>query len=305
MPLLTLDHISHAYGHLPLLDDVSLQIQPGERLALIGRNGTGKSTLLQIVSGELPPDKGIGVARHRRAGGAAGAGRAARHARHGVRRGGPGPRRPGGARGRLSPRLGAKWRTASLDALDEMGRLQHELEERDGWTLEQRVETVLTRLDLPADAPVDTLSGGWRRRVLLARALVAEPDVLLLDEPTNHLDIEAIEWLEAFLARLRRRGALRHARPRVPRTAGHAHRRTRPRPPHVVAGRLRHVPAEEGRVAGQREPGQRQVRQAAGRRGSVAAAGRQGAAHAQRRPRQAADGDARRARGPAQRRPAT
>ncbi|MEP7118820.1 MAG: ATP-binding cassette domain-containing protein [Acidobacteriota bacterium] len=198
MPLLTLDHISHAYGHLPLLDDVSLQIQPGERLALIGRNGTGKSTLMQIVSGELPPDKGVvwrdtGVQVARLVqdvpldthdtvfdvvaqglGDLAALVAAYHHASAQVAHG-------------------------DLDALDEMGRLQHELEERDGWTLEQRVETVLTRLGLPADAPVDTLSGGWRRRVLLARALVAEPDVLLLDEPTNHLDIEAIEWLEAFL----------------------------------------------------------------------------------------------------------
>ena len=89
---------------------------------------------------------------------------------------------------------------ASAEALERLGALQHELEERDGWRLEQRVELVLTRLDLPADAVVDTLSGGWKRRVLLARALVAQPDLLLLDEPTNHLDVEAIEWLEAFLA---------------------------------------------------------------------------------------------------------
>ncbi len=198
MPLVTLDHISHAYGHLPLLDDVSLQIQPGERVALIGRNGTGKSTLMQILSGELPPDRGIvwrdtGVQVARLVqdvpldshdsvfdvvaeglGDLAALIAAYHHASTEVAHG-------------------------SLEALDRMGRLQHELEERDGWTLEQRVELVLTRLDLPADAPVDTLSGGWRRRVLLARALVAAPDVLLLDEPTNHLDIEAIEWLEGFL----------------------------------------------------------------------------------------------------------
>ncbi|MGE0363697.1 MAG: ATP-binding cassette domain-containing protein [Vicinamibacterales bacterium] len=199
MPLVTLDHLHHAYGHLPLLDDVSLAIDAGERIALIGRNGTGKSTLLQIVSGEIAPDRGTVW----RAPGT----RIARLVQdvpldthdtvfdvvaEGL--------------GELSALVAAYHHAAvevahgDAGALERMGRLQHELEERDGWRVEQRVELVLTRLGLPTDAPVDTLSGGWRRRVLLARALVAAPDVLLLDEPTNHLDIEAIEWLEAFLA---------------------------------------------------------------------------------------------------------
>ncbi|MSO56112.1 MAG: ATP-binding cassette domain-containing protein [Acidobacteria bacterium] len=199
MPLVSLDHVSIAYGHVPLLDDASLQVEPGERVCVIGRNGTGKSTLLQILSGDQAPDSGsvwrqpgIGVARL-------------------VQDVLLSADRPvfdvvAEGLGNLGE-LVAAYHHAAVEvaergtdvSLEKLGTLQHELEERDGWRLEQRVETVLERLGLPAEAIVDTLSGGWRRRVLLARALVAQPDLLLLDEPTNHLDIEAMSWLEEFL----------------------------------------------------------------------------------------------------------
>ncbi len=199
MPLVTLDHVSIAYGHIPLLDDASLQVEAGERVCVIGRNGTGKSTLLQILSGDQTPDSGsvwrqpeIGVARL-------------------VQDVPLSSNRPvfdvvAEGLGNLGE-LVAAYHHAAVEvaergtniSLDKLGRLQHELEERDGWRLEQRVETVLDRLGLPAEAIVDSLSGGWRRRVLLARALVAQPQLLLLDEPTNHLDIEAMIWLEEFL----------------------------------------------------------------------------------------------------------
>jgi ATP-binding cassette subfamily F protein uup len=199
MPLFTLDNVSVAFGHLPLLDAVAFQVDPGERVAVIGRNGTGKSTLLKIVAGDLAPDAGtvwrqpgIVVARLDQDVPLA----AARPVFDVVADG----------LGALSELVTA-YHHAAADvaheatpaALERLGRLQHELDERDGWRLEDRVEMVLDRLGLPRDAAVDTLSGGWRRRVLLARALVAQPDVLVLDEPTNHLDIDAINWLEAWL----------------------------------------------------------------------------------------------------------
>ena len=199
MPLLALDRVSVAYGHLPLLDSSSLQIEAGERVCIIGRNGTGKSTLLNVIAGAVPPDAGrLWTQPDLRIGHLAqdapffderavfdvvadGLGDLAslvtdyHHAAVQVSE------------------------AATPERLERLGALQHQLELRDGWRLEQQVEVVLARLGLPADASAATLSGGWRRRVLLARALAGQPGLLLLDEPTNHLDIEAMTWLEAFL----------------------------------------------------------------------------------------------------------
>jgi ATP-binding cassette subfamily F protein uup len=165
---LTLDHVSMAFGHLPLLDEVVLQLDPRERVAVIGRNGTGKSTLLKILTGELPPDSGTVW------------------------------RQPGLRLARLEQDVPLSANRTVFEVVAE-GHTHH-LEADEEWVREHHVDLILSRLALPPDAIVDTLSGGWRRRVLLARALVGQPDVLLLDEPTNHLDIDAIIWLEDFLA---------------------------------------------------------------------------------------------------------
>ena len=200
MPLVSLDGVSVAYGHVPLLDGVSLLVEQKERIAIIGRNGTGKSTLLRAISGEQVPDRGTVWLQP--------GGRVARleqdvpladsRAVFDVVADGLGDLSALVSSYHHAARAVAQHGTEAF--LDRLGILQHELEERDGWRVEQRVEFVLSHLGLPADAIVDTLSGGWRRRVLLARTLVAQPDVLLLDEPTNHLDIAAIEWLESYLA---------------------------------------------------------------------------------------------------------
>ena len=165
MPLVSLDRVSLAYGHLPLLAEASLQIEPKERLCVIGRNGTGKSTLLQIAGGEVAPDAGSVWTQ------------------------------PGVRIGRLAQDAPLQDTRPVYDVVSE--GLEHLGE--DDWQRERRVKMVLSRLSLPPDVGVTTLSGGWRRRVLLARALVGQPDLLLLDEPTNHLDIESMTWLETFL----------------------------------------------------------------------------------------------------------
>jgi len=199
MAIITLHEVSLSFGGPPLLDRIDLRIETGERIALLGRNGEGKSTLLKLLAGEIPPDNGRIV---RQPGFKAAmldqqvpddlTGTIFDVVAHGL-----GELYDLLARYHdISRRLAAAADDALLTALEE---IQHEMETVGGWQAEQRVEAVLSRLGLEPDTPFASLSGGLKRRVLLARALVVEPDLLLLDEPTNHLDIESIEWLEAFL----------------------------------------------------------------------------------------------------------
>jgi ATP-binding cassette subfamily F protein uup len=199
MPLITLKNIHLAYGAEPLLDGVELVIEPGERICLIGRNGAGKSTLMKLIAGEIPADEGertlgqgMAIARLEQEVPQSAQGSVFEVVADGLEQA-----------GELLKSYHQTVLAVSDDPseanLDRLASIQQRLEAVDGWQLEQRVETVLSRLQLDPDAAFASLSGGRKRRVLLARALVLDPDLLLLDEPTNHLDIASIQWLEEFL----------------------------------------------------------------------------------------------------------
>ncbi|HEC05955.1 MAG TPA: ATP-binding cassette domain-containing protein [Thiolapillus brandeum] len=199
MSLFSLKKVSLSFGHPALLEDIDLSIGKGERICLIGRNGEGKSTLMKLITGELTADSG----EIRMAQGA----RIARLSQE----------VPDDCNGSVfelvADGLGElaglikDYHAACVsladdggeNAMNRLSRIQQKMESAGGWQLEQQVEQVISRMELDADAEFSSLSGGMKRRVLLARALAGDPDLLLLDEPTNHLDIESIAWLEEFL----------------------------------------------------------------------------------------------------------
>jgi len=199
MALVSLQGVRIAFGGPELLDGVTLQIERGERVCLVGRNGAGKSTLMKIMGDRLDPDSGEIIRAN---------GTRVAYLEQEV----PSDLSEtvfdvvseglGSIVGLLSEYRALAHSLGSGDdpgIMADLERVQHLIESSGGWQLQQRVETVLSRLGLDPDAAASGLSGGYKRRVLLARALVNEPDLLLLDEPTNHLDIESIGWLEEFL----------------------------------------------------------------------------------------------------------
>jgi len=198
MPLITLRDIQLSYGQQPLLDHVNLSIDVGERLCLIGRNGAGKSTLMKIIAEEIQADdgqiektQGLSVARLEQE-----VPDDQEHSVHFMVAEGLGEQ---GALLSEHAELVHHLGDGDDKVLARFEELSSEIEARGAWQLSQRVDTVLSKLNLDGDMPFAGLSGGMKRRVLLARALVQDPDILLLDEPTNHLDMESIQWLEEFL----------------------------------------------------------------------------------------------------------
>jgi len=199
MPLITLQDIFLSYGQPPLIDHLNLVVEPNERVCLIGRNGAGKSTLLKILTGQIVPDEGsikrssgVTVAQLEQSVPHDAQGTVFDVIAQGL-----------GAEGELIKTFHHLIQQLNDDpspkVMNDYEECQAELERVNGWDINQRVESIITKMDLNPDVDISSLSGGYKRRVLLARALVCNPDLLLLDEPTNHLDIEAIQWVEQFL----------------------------------------------------------------------------------------------------------
>lgn len=197
MAYITLRDVHLAFGGPALLDGANFTLERGERVCLIGRNGEGKSTLLKLIEGSLVTDQGEVVIQN-------GISIAMLAQDVPMERGRVGDIVAEGA-GEVAKILkqyhlmNQACIAGDMNACEKMGELQHQLDQLDGWALDNKINLILSKMGLDPDADLADLSGGRKRRVLLARALLMQPDVLLLDEPTNHLDVESIEWLENFL----------------------------------------------------------------------------------------------------------
>ena len=170
MPLVSIQNLSIGFRGPLLLDSVSCQIEPGQKIGLHGRNGAGKTTLMRLLAGDVEPDGGEIVFAP-------------------------------GTTVSLLPQGVPQDLVGSIASIVASGFMDQSTEHDSAWRAEQQIEQTLSMMELPADAEFELLSSGMKRRVLLARALVSSPDLLLLDEPTNHLDLDAIRWLEEFFAR--------------------------------------------------------------------------------------------------------
>ena len=193
MSLLRFENIRLDFGEQTILRDAEFSIEPGERVCLIGRNGAGKSTTLKLITGELEADQGEIIPK---------AGMIVSQLHQNLPEGLDLPVRDvilGGLHeiaALLDEYKEMSSRQLDKHGLSELEALHAKIDAHDGWHIDQRVDATMTDLNLPTDKNMSELSGGWRRRVSLARALVQKPDLLLLDEPTNHLDIATIQWLE-------------------------------------------------------------------------------------------------------------
>lgn len=203
MALLFLRDITLSFGSAPLLNQASLQIEPNERVCIVGRNGEGKSTLLKVIEGEIQADSGsrilqdgLKIAKLQQEVPHDTTGSVFHVISSGLGNAGPLIERFH----QISMQMETDY---SEELMNEFTEVQQQIDNQNGWELKQRVETIISKLGLPGEAEFSNLSGGMKRRVLLAKALVQEPDILLLDEPTNHLDIPSIQWLEGFLKTIR------------------------------------------------------------------------------------------------------
>lgn len=202
MSLVRINNGSLAYGYTPLLQKADFTIEPGERVCIVGRNGAGKSSLLKVLSGDILLDEGefnitndVKVSRLQQDPPKAEQGTVYSYIAAGIKEAGEALEKYH----QLSHDICSASPEQMEKMLKQMERLQEQLDHLNGWQLDHRIQQHCKRLNLDPDTPLSDLSGGWQRKVALARALVSEPDLLLLDEPTNHLDIKTIEWLETFL----------------------------------------------------------------------------------------------------------